>query len=190
MTRLARLPLLLLAFLVATTDAAAAQEEATVVILVRHAEKVTVDPNDRDPALTAAGETRARALAQALEGAGVDAVITTQFQRTRNTAKPVADALGITPAVIASGPNLLAQIAEAVRTRHAGQTVLVVGHSNSVPGTIEALGGPKVAEICESQYANLFVMVLRAGEAPTLVRSRYGAADPAPGPECAGMMAQ
>ena len=190
MNQLARLPLLLLAFLLTSAHAAAAQERATVVILARHAEKVTVDPNDRDPALTEAGQARARALAEALEGAGVDAVITTQYQRTRNTAKPLADALGITPTVIASGPTLLAQIAETIRTRHAGQTVLVVGHSNSIPGTIEALGGPKLPEICESQYANLFVMVLREGEAPTLVRSRYGAADPAQGPECAGMMAR
>jgi len=58
-----------------------------------------------------------------------------------------------------------------------------VGHSNTVPAIIEALGGPRMPDICESVYANLFILVPGAGEA-RLVRSRYGAADPEPGADC------
>ena len=63
------------------------------------------------------------------------------------------------------------------------RVVLVVGHSNTIPAIIAALGGPRVPDICESVYANLFMLVPGAGEV-RLVRSRYGAADPEPGPEC------
>lgn len=190
MNRLARLPLLLLALVLAAPIAASAQEP-TVVILVRHAEKVVPDPPDRDPALTEAGHARAGALARALAGAGVDAVITSQWQRTRMTAAPLAQALGLTPEVIStSGAQAQPEaVADAIRARHLGKTVLVVGHSNGIPATIRALGGPELLEICESQYGNLFVLVLRGGAAPPeLVHARYGAPDPVPGPECANMM--
>ena len=60
-------------------------------------------------------------------------------------------------------------------------TVLVVGHTNTIPDIIARLGGPKTGEIQESEYSNLFVLV---GDPETrLVRSYYGAAD-SPQPEC------
>jgi phosphohistidine phosphatase SixA len=166
---------------------AAIAQEPTVVILVRHAEKATPDPPDADPPLTVAGRARARALAEALADAGVDAVITSQWQRTRLTAAPLAERLEIEPEVIStSGAQAQPEaVAEAIRTRHAGQTVLVVGHSNTLHEVIAALGGSAVEEICESQYADLLVLVLDGGgEAPALIRTRYGVPSPPPGPEC------
>src|SRR5690606_21925588 len=79
-------------------------------------------------------------------------------------------------------------VADAIRTRHAGRTVLVVGHSDTLHEVVAALGGPAMAELCESQYADLFVLVLGGGgeapdEAPALIRARYGAPSPPPGPE-------
>lgn len=180
---------ILLALLLAVPAAVAAQAQ-TIVILVRHAEKVTADPNDRDPGLTAVGQARAEALMDALEEAGIDAIITTSLRRTQLTAAPLADGLQITPEVVqAGGPDHAAEVAAAVR-RHAGKTVLVVGHSNTVPAIIGALGGPRFDDLCDSQHANLFVLVLGADGKAELIRSRYGAADPAPGPECARTMRQ
>ena len=155
-----------------------------LVLLVRHAEKAA-EPAD-DPPLTAAGAARAQALAAALQDAGVTAIITTQLRRTRETAQPLATVRGLTPEVVpvrrGEGEAHAAAVAAAVR-RHAGGVVLVAGHSNTVPAIIAALGGPRLPDICESVYANLFVLVPGAGEV-RLVRSRYGAADPEPGPEC------
>ena len=51
-------------------------------------------------------------------------------------------------------------VADAVRA-HAGRTVLVVGHSNTIPAIIAALGGPKLPDICDTQYSNLFVLVVK-----------------------------
>ena len=177
----------LLAAFVISPSAADAQGP-TVVILARHAEKVVPNPPDGDPELTAVGQTRAQALAEALSATGIDAVITTQWKRTRFTAQPLAEREGLTPEVVStSGAQAHPDaVADAVR-RHAGHTVLVVGHSNTVPAIIAALGGPRLPDICDSQHANLFVLVLGPGKEPALIRSRYGAPDPAPGPECAPM---
>jgi phosphohistidine phosphatase SixA len=140
----------------------------TTVILVRHAEKVD---DSRDPALNALGLQRAEALAAALADAGVDVVMTTQFQRTRDTAAPLAAQLGIAPTVIESaGAGHAADVAARVR-EHPGCTVVVVGHSNTIPAIIAALGGPELT-IEDDEYFHLFVLHL-SDDGVRLIRSRY-----------------
>jgi len=53
-----------------------------------------------DTPLTATGEQMAEALAAALSGEAFDAIYTSPLQRARNTAKPLATALGLTPTVL------------------------------------------------------------------------------------------
>jgi broad specificity phosphatase PhoE len=87
-------PILLTALLflfAALVARGALAQPATTVILVRHAEKAA-EPAE-DPPLSAAGETRAQALLDLVREAGISAVITTPFARTRDTARPVLDAL-------------------------------------------------------------------------------------------------
>ncbi len=161
--------------------AASAAQDSTVVVLVRHAEKAPVEGND--PPLSEAGEARARALAQTLAGMRFDAVIATERQRTQATARPLAQAAGLTPEIIAlTGPHV-DNVAAAVR-RHAGHTVLVVGHSNTVPRIVHALGGPQLRDLCEPEFSHLYVMVLKDGAAPRLEQRTYGAADPPGAGEC------
>src|SRR6476619_7042657 len=146
----------------------------TVVLLVRHAEKASQPA--QNPPLTEAGATRAQALAAVARDAGVTAIITTQFERTRKTAEPTAAALHITPEVIEAGPA--AQHAKAVADqvlKHAGGTVLVVGHSNTIPAIVGALGAPRPRDLCDSEYDQLFVVILGDAGPPRVIRSRYGA---------------
>ncbi|HEX4682390.1 MAG TPA: phosphoglycerate mutase family protein [Gemmatimonadaceae bacterium] len=174
--RLSRLFLAILVF----PAALAAQ---TTVILTRHAEKAAA-PAD-DPPLTAEGEARARALFTAVKDAGISAIITTNFARTKATAAPTASALGITPeALVARDPNHVQAVVDAVR-RHTGRTVLVVGHSNTVPAIIAALGAPRPPDICDATYDDLFVVTLHPDGKATFVHSRYGA--PSPAATCASM---
>ena len=151
--------------------------EGGVVVLVRHAEKAAEPAGD--PALSPAGVARSQALAAALRDAGVTAILTTQYRRTRDTAQPLAQARGIAAEVVsaASGEAHAQEVAAAVR-RHAGGVVLVVGHSNTVPAIIAALGGPRLPDLCDAAYAELFVLTPGAGQA-RLVRARYGAEDAA-----------
>src|SRR3546814_13586359 len=64
-------------------------------------------------------------------------------------------------------------VAERLRRAHATGTVLVVGHSNTVPGIVSALCGCEVAPIDESDYGNLFEVRIREGAAPVLSQRRY-----------------
>jgi broad specificity phosphatase PhoE len=174
-TRRSAALLLLLGLLTAPAAEAAAQE-TTVVLLVRHAERADT-PGDDDPPLSDAGRARATALADALGGAGVQAVIVSERQRTRLTAVPLMEAMGIEAEVVSIRGGAAAHadaVADAIRQRHAGRTVLVVGHSNTVGAIINALGAGTVGDFCDWEYDTLHTVVLRAGEPPRLVRSRYG----------------
>jgi broad specificity phosphatase PhoE len=158
-----------------------AQEAApTVVVLVRHAEKAA-SPAD-DPGLTDAGRARAGALAEAVRDARVDAVITSHYERTRKTAEPVAAARRLEPIVLQAGTDTVAhvrEVAAAVQRQPAGGVVLVVGHTDTIPPIIAALGGPQLPDICDGQYARLFTLVLASGGSARLIQSTYGVPDPA-----------
>jgi len=171
-------PSRLLAALLALACAAshAAAQAPTVVILVRHAEKARGGGDD--PELTREGRARARALTDALADTHVDAIVTTHYRRTRETAAPLATIRRITPEVVdlRQGGDQVGRIAQSVR-RHAGQVVLVVAHAETVSRIIAALGGPRRPDLCEAEYAHLFVLVLRPGAEPSLVHSRYGVPD-------------
>jgi broad specificity phosphatase PhoE len=169
------------------SQSVAALDQAQVVILVRHAEKAAAPKGD--VALSDAGLVRAEALAAALADAHVDAIVTTQLRRTRETAAPLAAKRHLTPVVVPTGENIDAHaraVAEALRDL--GPVVLVVGHSDSVPAIIHALGGPSLPALCETQYAQLFTMVTMPGKPPRLVRSTYGAPDPPVPSDCANTM--
>ena len=155
----------------------------TLVLLVRHGEKAAA-PAD-DPPLNEAGMARAQALKAALADAGVQHVIATPRRRTGDTARPLAEARGLTTELVplTAGATHIAAVAEAVR-RRAGEVVLVVGHSNTVPAIVGALGGPKLPDLCDAQYATLYVLAVPARGPARLVRSQYGVADPADAASC------
>ena len=154
------------------------------VVVVRHADTSPDIPGDRP--LNAEGVRRSRDLLAALRNMRFDGVITTQLRRTRQTAQPLADAMGLAPEVVPLMPSQeqahLRAIGEAIR-KHKSGAVLVVGHSNTVPLIIQALGGPRVPQICETVFDNLFVLMPADGKVQ-LLHARYGAPSPPSGPGC------
>jgi broad specificity phosphatase PhoE len=175
--------LLLLSVLCIDTRPAIAQSAPPMVVLVRHAEFVLGTSDD--PSLNDAGRKRAQDLAVALHDAGVSAILTSEFRRTRETAQPIAAALELTPKAIGAGDGLrahLAALARAVRGEQSG-SVLVIGHSETVPMLIAELGGPRLRNLCEAAFDRLFVLV-PAGGKMLLTRARYGAASPGAGADC------
>lgn len=148
---------------------------ARLVFLARHTER---EWEGEDPPLTRDGEARAQALAAALRDAGITAIITTQWKRTRDTAKPLAAILKITPDVVPvydgkAAENSLA-VADAVRRRK-DEVVLVVGHI-TVTGVIAAFGGPRLPTICDNVFSDLFVFAPAAGD-QGLLHLHYGAVE-------------
>jgi broad specificity phosphatase PhoE len=100
----------------------------------------------------------------------------------------LAESHGLTMTTVGTQSDIakhIAEVAAAVR-QHAGKTVLVVGHSNTIPAIVGALGGPKLADLCETEYDNLFTIVLDAEGGVRTVRSKFGAATPVDA-SCASM---
>jgi phosphohistidine phosphatase SixA len=156
-----------------------ARAQPSTVILVRHAEKAS--PTESDPVLSEAGVRRAKDLAAALADAGVTTVITTQYRRTKLTAAPLVDATKPKTIVVANTGSLSTHIADilaAVMARPSGEVVLVVGHSTTIAAIVAALGGPKMPNLCDSQYSMMFILEMTGANPPRLIRATYGAADP------------
>lgn len=164
---------LLLASLAActTTPSRDASSPLTFVV-VRHAEKATDDPEN--PSLSAAGQARARALAERLRDAPLVAAYATEFRRTQQTAQPSADAHARpVTAYYARGPA--SEIAAQWKQAHAGGTVLIVGHSNTVPDLVAALCGCTTAPMDDTEYDRYSIVRIGADGRAMLEVQRYGA---------------
>lgn len=162
-----------LVLLLTPTSPARAQQ---VVFLVRHAEKLdeSKDPalfESADPPLSEAGRRRARALAGLLKDAGINAIYATEFQRTIKTAEPLAKALQIEIKVIPV-QDRDTQVG-LLRAQNRQDIVLIVGHSNTVPALLKALGHPVEIKIADSEYDNLFVVVPKGEGPPAVFRLRF-----------------
>jgi broad specificity phosphatase PhoE len=149
------------------------------IVLVRHAEKV--DEPGRDPALTDAGRARAEALADILADMHVTHVISSQFERTKGTAQPTANRAGLTIEVIGAGASqdALQAVVDAVGSRAEGETILIVGHSNTTPRLVHALGGPALEDLQEHEYDSIYVVQQAAAGSDDsggtkMMRLRYG----------------
>jgi phosphohistidine phosphatase SixA len=160
---------------------AQADFKPTTVFLVRHAEKE--DEPKQDPPLKKEGVARSQELARLLGDAGVKTIITSQFKRTSQTAEPFATKLGLTVTSISlksnpTNPKLIAEesTAEVVNKilEHTGESILLVGHSNSLPDVIKMLGGDVVPTIDERKFDDLFIVTVYAKGKARVVHVKYG----------------
>jgi broad specificity phosphatase PhoE len=146
----------------------------TTVLIVRHAEKAS---DAADSPLTDAGSERAQALARAAEGAGVSAVYSSQFRRNLDTARPLSERLGVAvteaPVNLESPGDYGKTLARDILDKHAGETVVVVGHGNTVAATVEGLTG-RPAHIESVEYHDLFVVTVPPDGPGRLIKARYG----------------
>lgn len=136
--------------------------------VVRHAEQAQ---DGDDPGLAEAGRRRAGALAGVLREAGITAIYATEAKRTRETAEPVARALGLEIRQVPR-EETDALIVRMAREEPRGR-VLVVGHSQTVPRILAALGHAEEVTIAREEYDNLFLVMQGEGEAPVVVRQRF-----------------
>jgi len=143
----------------------AAAEAAPVIFVVRHAEKTTTAGNDPD--LSVAGQKRAEALARILKDSQISAVLVTEFKRTQETAAPTARAAHVTPTVVPANdvPGLIGKL------RVLNGNALVVGHGNTIPELVKALGVATPISIPDDDYTEILVVSL--GDVPQLLRLHY-----------------
>ena len=138
----------------------------TTVLLIRHGERSALTPTTPDPPLTAAGQARA----QTLRHAGIKAIYRSHFLRAQQTAQPLATQLALTPLVLDDAASIKADIL----AHHVGHTVLMIGHSNTVPELIQQLGAGTMPVLDESVFDNLFVVKLLGSGTASLTHLKYG----------------
>jgi broad specificity phosphatase PhoE len=136
-----------------------------VVVIVRHGEKATEGGNDPD--LSSAGRARADALARILKDSGITATFTSEFKRTQETATPTATSAHVTPTVIAAKDTA----ALVAKLDQLNGNALVVGHGDTIPNLIRALGINTPINISDDDYSELLVVTL--GDKPQLFRVHY-----------------
>ena len=136
----------------------------TIYVIVRHAQKAAGE----DPVLTAEGEAHAQALSAALADAGVSAIYATPYRRTQATAAPLAARTGI--AVTRYAPGDAAATAASIRAAGHRGTVLIVGHSNTVPTLVEAFAGVAVPAMPETDYSRLYAIAVGGDGRARLLR--------------------
>jgi 2,3-bisphosphoglycerate-dependent phosphoglycerate mutase len=129
-------------------------DTSTVIYLTRHAEKE--NDGTKDPSLTDKGKQRAEEFANLLKNNNVRAIYSTDYKRTRETVAPLAKALDLE--VIIYNPKDLESLKKEILQEYKfGETIVVVGHSNTTPTLVNLLIDEKqFSEIDEKDYTNLY----------------------------------
>lgn len=142
----------------------------TTFIIVRHAEKGADDK--KDPSLSDVGLLRAGRLAARLADAPLVATYATGYRRTQQTAEPAANRHGIVVTVYDAQLPATALVSQ-LRKAHTHGTVLVVGHSNTVPEIVAALSGTVVPAMADDEFDRLYRIDIKADGTATLLQDRY-----------------
>ncbi|MCK5149166.1 histidine phosphatase family protein [bacterium] len=145
--------LVVLILTIGVQSALAQQVEKTTCFLIRHAEKIkTTDPN---PQLTEEGEKRAVQWSKIFASVSLDAVYSTNYQRTLATAGPTAESQGLEIQLYQYGKIDYKQFMSDTK----GLKILIVGHSNTIPEFVNILiGHQKYQDIEHTNNSNLYIV--------------------------------
>jgi broad specificity phosphatase PhoE len=145
----------------------------TVIYLVRHAEKEA----GKDPVLTVAGRQRAQDLYKELQKKDISRIYGTPYKRTQMTGDSLSVKLHIDTAIYAADTTGADLIQKIISHNDVGKTILVIGHSNTIPALIRHLGVSdfEIKELAETSFDNLFIVTYKKGQ-PAVKGMQYGAA--------------
>ena len=161
---------LFLAFALVISVQSFAQNQITTFILVRHAERG--EDGTKDPDISDEGKKRSVRLAEMLSKTSIAAIYSTAYKRTRNTVAPLAGAKGLE---VLPYEALKGEAIDKMLQDHAGQTVVISGHSNTIPWTANYLtGNNDLKDFADNDYTNfLVVSVLKKGTSTNLTWLTY-----------------
>lgn len=159
----------LFVILLLTFQIAQAQEKITTFILVRHAEKTD---DGKDPDLSEQGEQRVVRLSDLLKNTSLAAVYSTKFKRTQNTVAGIAHSRNL---VVTSYESLNTEELKKLSDQNAGGTILIAGHSNTIPQIANLLiGRSQFAALPESEYGTILIIpVLEVGKTANVLTLHY-----------------
>lgn len=141
-------------------------QEVTTYYFIRHAEKLRVDKTDRNPNLNSKGFKRAEAWKEVFSNISFDAIYSTDYTRTRLTAKPTADSKNL-PILIYNPRDMYSKT---FQNQTKGKTILVVGHSNTTNVFAnKVLGFDKYEEIKDNNNSNLYIVTVMNGNSSSIL---------------------
>ena len=130
-------------------------DDCVEVYLIRHAEKDRSDPLNKNPHLNEKGIERSLLWNGYFENKEVNSIYSTNYNRTIETVLPVSIAKGIKP-IIYSASNINY---ESFLKKEKGNTVIVVGHSNTIPGFVNKLiEDDYYKQINDTVNSNLYIV--------------------------------
>ena len=107
-----------------------------------------------------------------LEKVNLNAIYSTNYNRTMQTAQPAATAKGIT--ITTYDPFAPGALVDQAILSFPNGAVLVVGHSNTIPDMLnEMVGSNMFPDISENEYNNLFVVHVSALGEATVTHLKY-----------------
>lgn len=133
--------------------------QITHIYIVRHAEKDLSDKENPNPDLSDEGKQRAERLLTELKKVKFSAAYSTPYKRTQQTLQPVAEYNKI--GTMNYDPRNNQKLVEEILSTHSNETVIIAGHSNTIPGLLEAFGAKVPFEtIPEEDYSNIFHLTI------------------------------
>ena len=139
-----------------------ATQEVSTFYFIRHAEKDRTNPDNPDPELNQKGLGRAMHWAEILQPAVLDAIYTTDYERTAMTAAPAAVKQDITVQYYDPATLDIAQF----KADNLGKNVLVVGHSNTTPELVNRMiGEEKYPAMDDTDNGSLFIVTVVGNQA-------------------------
>ncbi|MDT0554558.1 SixA phosphatase family protein [Patiriisocius hiemis] len=145
-----------------------ASKENTTYYLIRHAEKDKSDAKNRDPHLTEKGMARATRWAAYFKDKNIDAVYSTPYHRTKETALPTANSLKLD--IIEYNPR--AMYSDSFKKATKGKNVLIVGHSNTTPQfTNLIIGKDAFPSMSEDDNSSLYIVKIVGNETEVSVEN-------------------
>ena len=136
---------------------ACASDKTTTYYLIRHAEKDRTNTTNKNPNLNSDGVIRAEKWAKHFENIKLDAVYSTDYNRTQQTAAPTAKSKDL----IVQSYNPSKMYDSIFKKNTKGKTVLVVGHSNTTPVFANAiLGQKKYKNMADNDNASLYIVTV------------------------------
>jgi broad specificity phosphatase PhoE len=141
-------------------------QEVTTYYFIRHAEKLRIDKTDKNPNLNFNGYKRAEAWRNVFSNIPFDAIYSTDYNRTKLTAKPIANSKNLP--ILLYNPKTM--YSEAFQNNTKGKTVLVVGHSNTTNVFVnKILGIEKYDEINDNNNSNLYIVTISNGKSSSIL---------------------
>ena len=161
--------LLLLVFVVLPLFGNAQDKKITTFILVRHAEKAN---DGKDPELSAEGLERSERLSELLKNSNISSIYSTNFKRTRGTVEPLSNKIKVG---VNNYERMTVEALEDLTRENEGSTILIAGHSNTVPQIANALlGRNEFQNFPDTEYGTILIIsVWEVGKVASVVRLSY-----------------